>query len=60
MANIFNSVPITIASLKKPSAFFAIDNETGLTIAGWKIVIGHAVFCGRVLDIKVHFYKKSL
>jgi hypothetical protein len=53
MANISNSVPVTLACLNRTNAFFAIEHETGLTIAGWNIVIGHAVFCGRILDTKV-------
>jgi hypothetical protein len=59
MSNVINSVAVTIASLNKPGAYFANDNVTmshsGLVISGWKIEIGHAVFCGRVLETKVIF-----
>jgi len=56
MSNVINTVAVTIASLNKPGAYFANDNVTmshsGLVISGWKIEIGHAVFCGRVLETK--------
>ena len=48
-----NCVHVTLATLNKPEAFSASNGINGFIMAGWKVPMTSAVFCGKVLDTKV-------
>lgn len=46
-------VHVTLAMLGKPGSFFTSNEGNGFVLAGSKITMGTAVFCGKVLGTKV-------
>jgi hypothetical protein len=50
-------VPVTLATLNKKGAFFSGHDGNGFVVNGWRLKITVAVFCGKVLDIKVNLKK---
>ena len=53
-----NFVHVTLANLNKPNSFITTEKGNGFLISGWKILMGTAVFCGKVLAAKVNKIKK--
>ena len=46
-------VHVTLANLNKPGSFFTSDEGNGFVMSGWKVAMGSAVFCGKVLGTQV-------
>ncbi|CBY16377.1 unnamed protein product, partial [Oikopleura dioica] len=42
-------VHVTLANLVKPGSFFTSDEGNGFVMSGWRVPMGSAVFCGKVL-----------
>jgi hypothetical protein len=48
-----NIVHVTLATLNNPGAFSTSNGINGFIMAGWKVPMTSAVFCGKVLGTKV-------